>query len=230
MGGYGSGRPATSPTIEGTASLALDVNRVMAPVMRALRRHGMAGVPEGQTVTLAPPAWRWTRAGEAEPWAEVRISLTLGPDWGEAVLSYDIDHLTCPTGPQRETVRLATSPCRFGGVRWWWVCPASGRCCAKLYLPNGGRWFLSRDAYRLGYASQRGTWIDRAHGRARRLHRKLGSDCYAFHQAIPDKPKRMRWRTYERIAAALIETEAQLDHDFIAGAERILARIERRER
>ena len=118
MGGYGSGRPATSPTIEGTASLALDVNRVMAPMMRALRRHGMAGVPEGQTVTLVPLAWSWTRVGKGEPWAEVRVALTLGPDWGEAVLSYDIDHLTCPTGPQRETVRLVASPYRFGGVRW----------------------------------------------------------------------------------------------------------------
>jgi hypothetical protein len=85
-------------------------------------------------------------------------------------------------------------------------------------------------AYRLGYASQRDTWIDRAHGRARRLYRKLGSDCCASHQVIPAKPKRMRWHTYERIAAALIETEAQLDRGFIAGAARTLARIKWRRR
>ncbi len=99
MGGYGSGRPATHPTIEGTASLVLDVNRLMAPVPRALCRQGMAGIPAQRTITLAPFAWRWTRAGEAEPWAELHIDLTLGLDWGEAVLSYDIDHLTYPTGP-----------------------------------------------------------------------------------------------------------------------------------
>ncbi len=40
----------------------------------------------------------------------------------------------------------------------------------------------------------------------------------------------MRWRTYDRITTALIETEAQLDHGFIAGAKRILARMERRRR
>jgi hypothetical protein len=114
MGGYGSGRPAIRPTVEGTASLVLDVNRLMAPVTRAPRQHGMAGIPEHRTVTLAPFAWRWTRAGEAEPWAELNIALTLGSDWGEAVLSYDIDHLTCPAGPQRQRVRLMTSPCRLG--------------------------------------------------------------------------------------------------------------------
>ncbi len=99
MGGYGSGRPGRLPTIEGTASLVLDVTRLMAAVTRALRRHGMTGIPEQRTVTLEPFAWRWTRAGEAEPWAELSIGLTLGPDWGEAVLRYDIEHLTCPTGP-----------------------------------------------------------------------------------------------------------------------------------
>jgi hypothetical protein len=36
--------------------------------------------------------------------------------------------------------------------------------------------------------------------------------------------------TYERITAALMETEARLDCDFVARAERIPARIGRRRR
>lgn len=61
--------------------MALDVNRLMAPVMCALRRQGVVGVSEDRTVMLAPFACRWTRAVEAEPWAELRIAFTLGSDW-----------------------------------------------------------------------------------------------------------------------------------------------------
>jgi hypothetical protein len=42
-------------------------------------------------------------------------------------------------------LRLVTTRPRFGGVRWWFVCPLSargvpcGRRVGKLYLPPGGR-------------------------------------------------------------------------------------------
>ena len=119
---------------------------------------------------------------------------------------------------------MVTTPCRFGGVRWWWLCPATARKCTKLYLPNGGRLFLSRGrgAYSLGYASQRGTWIDRAHGRVRRLYRKLGADYSGLCATWPEKPKGMRWATYERIIAALEKTEAELGRGFIERARRLL--------
>lgn len=226
MGGYGSGRTGGWPTKEATDSLTLNVNRVMAPVMRELRKQGMRTVPDGLSVALVPFPWRWRRADEDEPWATVNMSLTVGADWGEAVLSYDIGHFSGPTGPQNYTVRLIATPCRFGGVRWWWLCPATGRRCAKLYLPNGGRRFLSRGsgAYRLGYASQRGDWIARAHGRAARLHRKLGSDYGHAQYTIPERPKGMRRRTYERIADELIETEMQLKD----GIAVVTARLTRR--
>ena len=53
----------------------------------------------------------------------------------------------------------------FGGRRWWFVCPRLNRRVRKLYLPLGGRHFWSRHAYRLGYASQRGTDIDQGTSR-----------------------------------------------------------------
>jgi len=42
-------------------------------------------------------------------------------------------------------------------MRWWFVCPRLRRRVRKLYLPLGARHFWSRRAYRLAYASQRGT-------------------------------------------------------------------------
>lgn len=56
-------------------------------------------------------------------------------------------------------VRLTTTLPRFGGQRWWFVCPlvVTGRPCdrrvGKLYLPPGGRYFGCRHCYRLTYRS-----------------------------------------------------------------------------
>jgi hypothetical protein len=52
----------------------------------------------------------------------------------------------------------ATSP-RFGGLRWWFICPlvVNGRPCGrrvgKLYLPPGGRYYGCRHCYNLTYTS-----------------------------------------------------------------------------
>jgi hypothetical protein len=61
----------------------------------------------------------------------------------------------------------------------------------------GGRHFWCRRAYRLAYASQRGTKYDRALRRARKLRLRLGGD--ATDDEYPDKTPRMRWTTYNRL-------------------------------
>jgi hypothetical protein len=56
-------------------------------------------------------------------------------------------------------IRLVTTRPRFGGIRWWFVCPlvtngvACGRRVGKLYLPPGGRYYGCRHCYRLTYTS-----------------------------------------------------------------------------
>jgi hypothetical protein len=89
----------------------------------------------------------------------------------------------------------------YGGRRWWFQCPRTGRKVTKLYLPNGGWYFWSRHAYRLGYACQREAPHDRLLRRAQKLHRALGGDGAVDYP--PPKPKWMRWRTYERHVAAI---------------------------
>jgi hypothetical protein len=57
------------------------------------------------------------------------------------------------------TLRLTATRPRFGGLRWWFVCPlsAAGRPCerrvAKLYLPPHGRYFGCRHCHNLSYRS-----------------------------------------------------------------------------
>lgn len=52
---------------------------------------------------------------------------------------------------------LVTTPCNYGGVRYWFVCGLSrnGRYCgrrvAKLYKPPGAKWFGCRHCWDLSY-------------------------------------------------------------------------------
>lgn len=56
-------------------------------------------------------------------------------------------------------VELTATPCNYGGVRLWFVCPLyiAGRACrrrvGRLYLPPGGRYFGCRHCYNLTYVS-----------------------------------------------------------------------------
>jgi hypothetical protein len=198
MGGIGSGRPGWRATVEGCRTLRLDVNRIMREARAAL-----CDVSEGAKLTVGPIVWAWTRQGEAEPWARVVLTLRMEAWRGEARLQFDVDHVSRRTGPQDQWVTMERTPCRYGGWRWWWVCPATGRRCVKLYLPNGGTRFLSRGpgAYRLAYASQNGTAMDRSHGKLARLHRKLGGKYSHAVEPPPPRPKWMRRRTYARVLA-----------------------------
>lgn len=223
MGGYGSGRPARWATVEGCRSLKLDVNRITRGV-----RDNLRGLTDGQRITTSF-AWTWAASGDASPWASVLVTLTLDPWRGHARLRFDVDHAHRRTGPQDQTIQMETSPCRYGGRRWWWRCPATGRRCATLYLPNGGTRFLSRGAgaYRLKYASQGGGPLDHSQAAMARLHRKLGSVPGCFDDPLPPRPKGMRHATYDRLTA---EWEAHMDrYDaiWLAGSERLLARAKR---
>jgi len=57
-------------------------------------------------------------------------------------------------------VNLTTTPCNFGGVRYWFICPLSkngvycGRRVAKLYKAPGGSYFGCRHCYNLSYESR----------------------------------------------------------------------------
>ena len=58
-------------------------------------------------------------------------------------------------------VELVTTPCNFGGVRYWFICPltVNGRSCdrrvAKLYMPPGSRYFGCRHCHNLTYRCQK---------------------------------------------------------------------------
>lgn len=61
--------------------------------------------------------------------------------------------------PLKYKIYLEATPCHFGGLRWWFLCPllkgdtVCGRRCTKLYVPPGQLYFGCRACYDLTYKS-----------------------------------------------------------------------------
>lgn len=180
MGGYGSGRSGGRPTAE--ASCRIDITWML--------RQGLACVGERRTGTLC-----WTSRGQP--------SGSIGYQAWMDVAGYErleLDYTRSSWGEESEKVRQVIHLCHtqphFGGKRWWMICPYRGIRVGKLYLPPGGDRFASRQAWRLGYYSQRITARDKPFEALFRLQKKLG--CEQGWGNIIHRPKGMWHRTFER--------------------------------
>lgn len=86
------------------------------------------------------------------------------------------------------TIRLDRTPCQFGGYRPWFLCP---RCGARRgVLVVFGDVLGCRGCLNLGYASEYVPDTDSAAIRLQEFERRYPGE---------KKPKRMWWRTWERI-------------------------------
>lgn len=99
-------------------------------------------------------------------------------------------------------VNVISTPQPFGGRRWWFLCPQTGRRAAKLLLPRGGSRFASPSSWGLGYATQRAGALEKISRRAGRVYRSLGGTGN-WRDGLPNKPRWMRWPTYSKRALAL---------------------------
>ncbi len=194
MGGYGSGRSGGRATTD--IGLTLSLPKLMRD---RLFRPGCAW--GGSLV--------WTNTTTGEQVGSVGYEAHLGEESGRVRLYYT----TTRWGGERHEsdywVGLTTTPQPFGGRRWWFVCPRTGRRVLKLHLPSGALTFASRRAYRLAYRCQRETPYDRALRRAFKLRDRLGADG-----GIGDyvaKPRWMRMKTYDRKLEEIWQAEGVVD-------------------
>jgi hypothetical protein len=142
MGGFGSGRHRSWKKRTTESCSAIDTTY--------LRRWGLLVPGIRWSGELS-----WTRGGAAEPHSRVSYVLTAGEADGTLRLTY-----TVVVSKERfdYSVRLVATPCHFGGVRWWFVCPLArtgvvcGRRVRKLYL--SGRYFGCRHCHDLTYRSR----------------------------------------------------------------------------
>lgn len=86
--------------------------------------------------------------GWGVPYSRVRLNYTVTSCYSDESEDYDYE------------IPLTTTPCNFGGHRYWFICPLSvdGRACRRrvrtLYLPPRGKYFGCRHCYNLTYKSQ----------------------------------------------------------------------------
>ena len=147
-----------------------------------------------ETISIAVPldennhSSEWTApAGESGQFAYQRS--------GDRVL---VAHHTS-NNHYRQLIRLIFTPTNFNGKRAWFVCPHCDRRAGRLFWPvYGGGEFRCRHCWRLRYYTQRLTPEWRARRRAEKIMKRLGGGGNVVLDQFPDKPKWMRWATYER--------------------------------
>jgi hypothetical protein len=152
MGGYSSGRNRTRNRGAVEATYRLD--------MRQLRRRGLVR-PGERASTL----WSWKRAEETTGSINVAVNLT-DPDNGHAELTFSVGG-----EPRYVRVTMEAVACRYGGRRYYFLCPRSGRRCEVLCGVGGE--FASRQHHRLTYFSQSETPLDRLARASRKAEAKL---------------------------------------------------------
>ena len=130
--------------------------------------------------------WGWGQEGDPTPHAVVEYEISIGGDDGGSLwLQYAI-------GENRihKCVSLTWTAPNYGGRRWWFRCPATGRLVSKLYLPAGAVQFASRQAHNLTYRScqESGQFQRRCKWIAKILRRQEAEVQAAIRSAIAAKP------------------------------------------
>lgn len=100
-----------------------------------------------------------------------------------------------------QTIRLVGCPRHFGGLQWYFVCPAQGRYVSVLWSLPGKRFFVGRKSLgkQVAYLSQYHSPGARAHYSADKLIDRLWGRDALDEWDLPPKPKWMRRKTYERL-------------------------------
>ena len=154
----------------------------------------------------------WQREGVMKPGLRFEVrwgqqdTLTLGVavrvEEQQVVLTYRHSRSDGSLTLVEYPIILDWTPCPFGSQRPWFRCPTEG--CGKrvaiLHLDHRKAQFTCRHCQGLAYASQREDQVDRSLRRTRKIKQKLGGREGPINSS-PDKPKRMRWRTYERLTS-----------------------------
>jgi hypothetical protein len=208
MGGFGSGRHGGTVTAERTASYV-----IAASVLTRARLQ--PGQFAGGTLHFNDFAVEVLvdTADPSGPFMEL-IHKTRDERAG--------DHIV------RDRISLLCTAPTYGGRRWWFQCPRTGRSATKLFLPNGGQHFWSRAGYGLGYACQREDRFSRLQRRAAMLNRELGGKGWDSWDSPPPKPKWMRQRTYERKYAVWRRAVDNARAEFMVWARKLLSHPIRR--
>ncbi len=129
MGGWGSGPTLHAKrTVDDTPEISVFDLREAGAFDRFGTTTGEAAVGWGQSITF-----------EAYMYGQDNSKIYL--------------HHGANGRPTIDIALLESTPCHYGGVRWWFVCPDTDERAAKLYLAGRPARFASRKAHNLTYRS-----------------------------------------------------------------------------
>jgi len=114
-------------------------------------------------------------------------------------------------------IALTTTPCNFGGIRYWFICPLSmngvycGRRVGTLYLGSGGKYFGCRHCYNLSYESRNEPRLARLGGigypiKAERLYEELYKKTKRWTWRGKPTKKARKLQTLEQRMSGLLDT------------------------
>jgi hypothetical protein len=153
-------------------------------------------------------SWSWASGGEPSGTIKVRSEVDA------VVLMYQArSFLAAGWKSIEQRVPITWTPCHLGGRRPWFICSARtngqycGRRVAMLYLV--GELFACRCCCNLAYASQQKDPLIRNVARTLKIRARLGGSPDPF-GSIPERPRGMWRRTYERHCAVLARIEGNL--------------------
>ena len=179
--------------------------------MSFLRKEGMLS---GQVIEKI--SWTSSRTGK-------KITVLLLVDVTNepfAVLMYTLTDRDGNKADYKYAVTLVTTPCNFGGVRYWFACPSCHRRVGALYLLPGDIYFRCRHCNNISYQSQKLSGIS-----------LLGATWNQI-EKLRSEIKRWTWRGRPtrkvRKLQALERKAGILSPQAFARIERLKARISKR--
>ena len=166
--------------------------------------HRQGKLRAGQTFS-----WLWMANGEPYGTIEVRV--------GEegVVLSYRAASWVASNWKSiQQRVPITWTNCHFGGRRPWFCCSvrANGRYCGRrvAVLYSDGISFACRNCQQLAYQSQQEGPYLRSIRLSQKIRMRLGGSPDPL-GPIPEKPRGMWQRTYDRHCMALAGVERSLN-------------------
>ena len=122
------------------------------------------------------------------------------------------------------SVPISTTPCNYGGVRYWFNCPNCHKRVAKLYFKQS--MFYCRSCHALNYATQQDNKLDSTRLVMYRIRNKLDweYDTAWMQQWKKLKPKGMHYSTFNRLVEKHDRLEKKAEQYCIASYKAFMDR------
>ncbi|MHC4538824.1 MAG: hypothetical protein ACYTEK_25110 [Planctomycetota bacterium] len=169
-----------------------------------LKEYGML---EGGRHTATVITWVMKRTGK-ESSISLEVNMTGEP---YARLAYALSDREGNVTPYDSKVDLVTTPCNFGGVRYWFACPWCGNRVGGVYLAPGDRYFRCRHCNNLTYNS-RNRCVVAAFGHTSRQIKKLRPEIKRWTwRGRPTRKARRLYALQHKMSLLCVQAAAQLE-------------------